>query len=184
MGKLLGVSEAASAGGREDDPGWKRDIPPNETQQYELAKVCAFLDRGGDVDCTTVSPLGHTMLVTACINNHECLVAELVRRGGALDVKAKGKTALHYACLLAHPNCAKILLDAGARTDIRVDEDDTDFTEADGMTVTSRGPRQSSAAAKPPLCRAQALEIVQDKLLGKRDPEAERLRELLRLLQR
>ena len=146
MGRLLGVSEASTAGGREDDPGWKRDLPPNETQQYQLAKVNAFLDRGGDPNCTTISPLGHTILVTACINNHECLVAELVRRGAKLDVKAKGKTALHYACLLAHPNCAKILLDGGARTDIRVDQDDTDFTEADGMTVRSLSNQGSNAA--------------------------------------
>ena len=100
-----------------------------------MSQVLSWLDRGGDIDTTKVTRLGHTLLIEACINNHECLVAELVRRGANLDIKAKGKNALHYSVLLAHPNCAKPLLDAGARTDIRIDVDDSDHTECDGMTA-------------------------------------------------
>ena len=85
----------------------------------------------------------------------------LVKRGANLDMKAKGKTALHYAVLNVHPNCAKPLLDAGARTDIRVDVDDSDFTEADGMT---------------------AMEIVEDKLLVAREPISHQLRLLKKML--
>ena len=162
MGRLLGENEAARTGGREDDAAWSAvDIPPTASQQYFLSKVLSYLDRGGDINCTSLSPVGHTLLMSACINNHEVLVAELVARGAALDVKAKGKTALHFSCLLAHPNCAKPLLDSGARTDIQVDEDDTDYTECDGMT---------------------ALEIVREKLIGARDPIAERLRTLEKML--
>lgn len=127
-----------------------------------MAKVLSWLDRGGDINCTTVSRLGFTLLIEACVNNHECLVSELVKRGADINMKAKGKTALHYSVLLVHPNCAKPLLDAGARTDIRVDIDDSDFTEADGMS---------------------AVEIVEDKLLGARDPVAFRLRLLKRMLE-
>lgn len=72
---------------------------------------------------------------TACINNHVDLVAELVRRGASLDTKAGGKTALHFCATFGHPKCAQILLQGGARADIRVDVDNSDFTENDGLTA-------------------------------------------------
>jgi len=157
------VSEAAAVLSREDNIAWQsRDVPPTQVQEYALAKTKDWLDAGGDINCTTVTAMGHTLLIKACIDNHEVLVAELVKRGAKLDIKAKGKSALHFCCLLTHPSCAKPLLDAGARLDIRVDEDDTEFTECDGMT---------------------AMEIVEEKLLGSRDPEASRLHVLKRMLQ-
>ena len=71
----------------------------------------------------------------AAINNHAELVQELVRRGADLDMKAGGKNALHFAATFGHPKCAQALLDGGASPGIRVDVDDTEFTENDGLTA-------------------------------------------------
>ena len=78
-----------------------------------------------------------------------------------MEIKAKGKTALHYACLLGHVTCAKHLIDAGADLEVRVDVDDSDYTECDGMSP---------------------LEIVIDKALISRDPLKARMLEIERLL--
>lgn len=152
---------------READPIWRkrRPVPPSPSQAYQQAKVLSWIDSCNDrkkaADDTRLDPSGHTFLIRACIENHESLVAELLKRGASLDLKAKGKTALHYACVFAQVNCAKLLLHAGADTRIRVDVDDSEYTECDGMT---------------------ALEIVEQKLPGTRDPCGARLRELRALL--
>jgi hypothetical protein len=109
------MSEAAQGYSREQDPGWRcRDLPPSPAQQLEQAKVLSWLDHNrGDINCTTASgKRGHTFLIAACLSNNESLVYELTKRKAALEIKAAGKTALHYACLLAHVACAKHLLDA------------------------------------------------------------------------
>ena len=158
----IGLTEAVTYLDRDDDVAWYgRDVPPSVTQLTRMGKVISWIDRGGDINTTSISQYKFTLLIEACIHNHESLVAELVKRGANLDMKAKGKTALHYAVLNVHPNCAKPLLDAGARTDIRVDVDDSDFTEADGMT---------------------AMEIVEDKLLVAREPISHQLRLLKKML--
>ena len=99
--------------------------------------------------------------MAACINNHESLVYELIKRGADMELKTKGKTALHYACLLGHVTCAKHLIDAGANLTTRVDVDDSDYTECDGMAP---------------------LEIVMDKAIISRDPLKARMLEIERLL--
>lgn len=163
MGRQLGESEGASGYSREQDAGWRsRDLPPTPTQQYEQEKVLSWLNtHAKEINTTAMSDKGHTFLIMACISNNESLVYQLVNRGAALDIKAKGKTALHYACLLGHVQCAKHLLDAGADLSVRVDIDDSDYTECDGMTC---------------------LEIVIDKQITSRDPLRARLAEIERML--
>ena len=129
------------------------------TAAFQQACVTSWLDRGGDVNVTSFSKQGHTMLMMACVRNQEALVAELVRRGADLNLKSGGKTALHHCAGLGHPGPARILLEAGADIKLRVDVDDSEFTENDGKT---------------------ALEIVQDEIAaGGMRP---RHRDLLRLL--
>uniref|UniRef100_A0A7S2G5L5 Uncharacterized protein n=1 Tax=Haptolina brevifila TaxID=156173 RepID=A0A7S2G5L5_9EUKA len=71
----------------------------------------------------------------ACINNHQKACAELLRRGADTNIKAGGKTALHHAVIHGYPNLVEMLLRHGARTDIRVDVDESDFTDHDGCTA-------------------------------------------------
>lgn len=167
MGQDRGQGDEIDAQQRESDPVWRkrRPIPPSPSHAYQQAKVLSWVDSCADkkaaCDNTGMDPSGHTFLMRACLDNQESLVAELLKRGSTVDLKAKGKTALHFACIMAQVNCATLLLHAGADVSIRVDEDDSDYTECDGMTP---------------------LEIVEYKLPGTRDPTAARLRELRQLL--
>lgn len=156
----------SSGGGvREANPQWRsRDLPPSPTMAYTQAKVLSWVDRGGDINESRMDKeRGHTFLIAAVVNNNETFVAELLRRGAACDIKAQGKTALHFAAVLGHASCARLLLQHGASTALRVDEDNTDYTECDGMT---------------------ALEIVEHKITYARDPLRERLAELRQMLLR
>ena len=85
----------------------------------------------------------------------------LLARGADPNQKAGGKSALHFAAILGHSNAVKLLLLYGASTTFRVDEDDTDYTECDGLT---------------------ALEIVEEKIEFARDPLRERLAESREML--
>ena len=105
------------------------------TEMYKKEQITSWLDRGGDVNVTSFSKHGHTMLMMACISDHKEIVAELIRRGADLNLKSGGKTALHHCAGLGHPGPARLLLEAGARTDLRVDIDDSEFTENDGLTA-------------------------------------------------
>ena len=130
------------------------------TEMYKREQIMSWLDRGGDVNVTSFSKQGHTMLMTACIADHKEIVAELIRRGADLNIKSGGKTSLHHCAALGQSGPARLLLEAGARTDLRVDVDDSEFTENDGLT---------------------ALEIVENEIAqGGMRP---RYRDLLRLLQ-
>ena len=106
----------------------------NFAQAYHLEKVISWLDRGGNVNETRLSKKGHTLLISASIQNHEKAVAELLRRGADPNIKGGGKTALVHAVAMANRGCVELLLRGGARTDIRVDVDDSDYTENDGMS--------------------------------------------------
>ena len=130
---------------------------------YNHTKVCSWLDRpGSNINETRMDKeRGHTFLIQAVIANNEDLVAELLKRGAAVDIKAQGKAALHFAAVLGHSSCARMLLEYGASPTQRVDQDDTDYTECDGMT---------------------ALEIVTEKAQFARDPLRERLLEMQRML--
>lgn len=83
--------------------------------------VRTWLDSGGEINATlrpTPSDLGRTLLMLACDGGKAELAAELVRRGA--DVNARddeGGTALMLA--LHHPDIVRLLLDAGARTELR-----------------------------------------------------------------
>ena len=158
--RAAATSEAAMAATmRNADPAWRsRDLPPSPNQAYQQSKVISWLDRNkGSVDTTSMSPLGHTFLITAVVNNHESLVAELLKRGAAVNTYAQGKTALHFAVLLGHSNCSALLLRYGADASLRVMEDDSDWTECDGYS---------------------AAEIVEEKGRFARDPLRERYAEM------
>ena len=104
-------------------------------KEYHYAKVVSWLDRGGDVDVTSFSKHGHTMLMMACMDDQEKLVAELCRRGANINMKAGGKTALMHCAVFGNAGPGKILLQYGADVNIRADIDDSDYTENDGMTA-------------------------------------------------
>ena len=104
------------------------------SQAYHQNKITSWLDRGGDINVTSFSKHGHTMLMTACIQNHEALTEELLRRGAAVDLKAGGKTALMHAATMGNARCVQLLLEAGADPLISADVDDSDYTENDGLT--------------------------------------------------
>ena len=156
----------AAAGMRESNPAWRnRDLPPTPAMEYTKAKVISWLNRNpNSVDDARMDKVrGHTFLIAAVNSNNEELVAELLARGASVDIKAQGKAALHFAAVHGHSNCARLLLQYGASTSLRVDVDDTDYTECDGMT---------------------ALEIVESKITFARDPMRERLAEMQQMLQR
>ena len=95
-------------------------------------------------------------------NNHETLVTELLKRGAAVNIYAQGKTALHFAVLLGHSNCSALLLRHGADASLRVAEDDSEWTECDGMTPA---------------------EIIAEKVQFARDPLRERYCEMQQQLE-
>ena len=105
------------------------------TKVYQLEKVRSWLDRGGDINATSFSKQGHTLLMMGCIENNAKLVAELCQRGADVNLKAGGKTALMHASVWGQPECAQLLLDAGADVRLRADVDDSDYTENDGLTA-------------------------------------------------
>jgi ankyrin repeat protein len=72
----------------------------------------------------------------SCIEGHEKMCEELIKRGANLDDRATGgKSALHLAAIHENKRCVELLLAAGAQANLRVAEDDTDYTECDGMTA-------------------------------------------------
>ena len=152
-------------GMRESNPAWRsHDQPPSPAMMLRAAQITDWLDRGGNINETRMDKdHGHSFLIQACIANNEELVAELLKRGAAVDLKAQGKAALHFATILGHSNCALLLLQNGATPTLRVDQDDTDYTECDGMT---------------------SLEIVQSKIVYARDPLRQRLAELDEMLRK
>ena len=105
------------------------------TEMYKKEQITSWLDRGGNVDVTSFSKHGHTMLMMACISDHKEIVQELIQRGANLDLKSGGKTALHHCAALGNAGPARLLIEAGARTDLRVDVDDSEYTENDGLTA-------------------------------------------------
>lgn len=115
-------------------PGPKTFI--SEQNAYSLETAKNWLDRGGDINVTSFSKQGHTLLMMACLRDQADLVAELLSRPGVnINLKVNGKTALHHAATMGNDQCAQLLLDAGADRHIRVDIDDSEFTENDGLTA-------------------------------------------------
>ena len=127
---------------------------------YHMEKVTSWLDRGGDINVTSFSKQGHTLLMMSCINGHDKLCAELCRRGADVNLKTNGKvrplrhistrcrgaypytarlscpqTALMLAAVFGRPQCALDIVNAGADVHLRSDVDDSEYTEYDGMTA-------------------------------------------------
>ena len=105
-------------------------------QAYHLAQVTSWLDRGGNIDDPKATRTNHTLLMLSCIEGHEKMCEELIKRGATLNELATGgKSALHLATIHENKRCVELLLAAGAQANLRVAEDDTDYTECDGMTA-------------------------------------------------
>ena len=121
------------------------------TQALQMTKVTSWLDRGGEVNSTAFSSRGHTLLQMAVVDNHDNLVAELLRRGADTDTCGQGgKTALMLAAKFGHAKCVEHLLRAGARADLRAAEDDSDFTEHDGLTTLEIVEAETSTKGSKP----------------------------------
>ena len=79
---------------------------------------------------------GLTALMAAALGSHSRVVAALQELGADPDARnMQRETALMMAVVWGSPQCAKIVLEAGADVHIRADVDDTDFTSYDGMTA-------------------------------------------------
>lgn len=105
-------------------------------QAYRQTKVFDWLNNGGNINDPRATKSNHTLLMMACIENHEQIVAELLKRKPDIDGKGTGgKNALHLAAIHCNKGCIELLLKAGARADIRTVVDDTDYTSYDGMTA-------------------------------------------------
>ena len=105
------------------------------SKAYEFSKVTSWLDRNGDINATHMTASGHTLLMVATMSDHDALVQELLQRGAKVDMKVNGKAALHLAATMGHPKCMRLLLDYGADPNLRVDIDDAEFTENDGLSA-------------------------------------------------
>ena len=133
------------------------------SKAYEFAKVTSWLDRNGDINTTHLSSSGHTLLMLATMCDHEALVAELLKRGAKTDIKANGKAALHLAATMGHPKCMKLLLEYGADAALRVDIDDTEFTENDGLSsleIIEKSAEETGMKPRHHDCRRMLLEAL------------------------
>ena len=90
----------------------------------DTTAVVVWLDGGGDVNATSDMPdgsvRGFTMLMFACIQGNEQLVAALIERGAALDAQdSTGGTALMCAAIAGRASIVRRLLQAGAQPGLR-----------------------------------------------------------------
>lgn len=77
-----------------------------------------LIDAGAEVD--NVDYCGHTPIMLAAMHNRVECTYILVVNGAPLDRQSRrdGRTALHMACRFGNVQSIKVLLDAGARTDL------------------------------------------------------------------
>ena len=57
-------------------------------KMYHMSKVLDWIDRGGDVNVTSFSKQGLTLLMMACIEDHGQLCGELIKRNADVNMKA------------------------------------------------------------------------------------------------
>lgn len=82
----------------------------------------AILDKTKDDPHFTQTRSSRTLLHLAAFQDRPVIVAELIKRGAALDTQDKdGQTPLHLACLWQRVECARLLIDAGAALEIEND---------------------------------------------------------------
>lgn len=77
-----------------------------------------LIDAGADID--NVDYCGHTPVMIAATHDHVECAHLLALCGAPLDRQSRrdGRTALHLACRFGNARSLKVLLDAGARTEL------------------------------------------------------------------
>ena len=85
----------------------------NENNLYNASKIISWLDRGGDINVTSFSKRGLTLLMMACLDDDDKLVRELCSRGADVNLKAGGKTALMHCAVVGSAACGKLVLEYG-----------------------------------------------------------------------
>ncbi|MEI8312533.1 MAG: ankyrin repeat domain-containing protein, partial [Verrucomicrobiota bacterium] len=87
----------------------------------ESGDTAAFRQMRGSRDINAPGPsLSQTPLMIAACSGWEQIAAELIQGGAKLDaVDKNGDTALHYSADFEQPRIMKLLLDAGAKTDMQ-----------------------------------------------------------------
>lgn len=82
----------------------------------DLDAVKYHLARGADINGTTAA--GHFALGGAILNGHDDVVEYLIAHGADINLESEyGWTPLYLAAWRDTPNCAALLLQAGAKTD-------------------------------------------------------------------
>eukprot|EP01114_Cavostelium_apophysatum_P015098 TRINITY_DN4048_c1_g1_i2.p1 TRINITY_DN4048_c1_g1~~TRINITY_DN4048_c1_g1_i2.p1 ORF type:complete len:400 (+),score=91.15 TRINITY_DN4048_c1_g1_i2:368-1567(+) len=91
----------------------------SETVNHVLAKVLV-LDTPHLANINVRNRAGTTLLMLACIQGCHALVNLLVRNGADVNlVDANGYSALHHCALLGYQGMSRLLLDAGAKSDLK-----------------------------------------------------------------
>jgi len=88
----------------------------------ETGDLKAFQQLRGSSDINARDPADfhQTVLMKAAQSGWEPIAAELIRAGADLNLlDDNGDTALHYSAQFGHPRVMKLLLDAGAKTDLQ-----------------------------------------------------------------
>ena len=140
-------------------------------KMYHMSKVLDWIDRGGDVNVTSFSKQGLTLLMMACIEDHGQLCGELIKRNADVNMKANGKTALMHSAVHGTPDCTRHLL---SRKDIdvhiRSDVDDSDFTSMDGMTALEMIEEEITREGMKPRNKA-VLDMLRERVHGTVAPQ-------------
>jgi len=129
FGVLTGEPGAADRIQKAGNFDFRGNVCPNEAptsdpwfsavRRGDFAKVREMIPRV-DINTPEAGDVHQTALMTATQIGWEPMVVDLLKAGAKTDlVDINGDTALHYSSQFNQPRIAKLLLDAGASTDIQ-----------------------------------------------------------------